>query len=232
MPCSAWCPGDLRCTVTAPSSLVLPTPVLLEVPSLAWPTIPFHSPPSPPPTSCGGACPASYGDCLVQVPFAHTVRRRRPGPWGRSCTTATRPPGEGEAERSRLSISAYPVSRGDTRDCGGATVGHVGNGVLRKWVWFGLVCPGVGAADRGRCALSPFYVLLPAPTLHKTRAAEPVNNPLTAPWNISSQRTLSIRPPPAPRSIVLEPDQGRCRLPLGAVIVVSLDDDSKREYKL
>ena len=99
-------------------------------------------------------------------------------------------------------------------------------------VWFGLVCPGVGAADRGRCALSPFYVLLPAPTLHKTRAAEPVNNPLTAPWNISSQRTLPIRPPPAPRSIVLETDQGRCRLPLGAVIVVSLDDDSKREYKL
>ena len=99
-------------------------------------------------------------------------------------------------------------------------------------VWFGLVCPGVGAADRGRCALSPFYVLLPAPTLHKTRAAEPVNNPLTAPWNISSQRTLSIQPPPAPRSIDLEPDQGRCRLPLGAVIVVSLDDDSKRECKL
>ena len=99
-------------------------------------------------------------------------------------------------------------------------------------VWFGLVCPGVGAADRERCALSPLYVLLPAPTLHKTRGAEPVNNPLTAPWNITNQRTLSIGPPPAPRLIVLEPDQGRCRLPLGTVIVVSLDDDSKREYKL
>ena len=37
------CRGALRCTVTAPSSLVLPTLVLSEVPSLAWPTIQFHS---------------------------------------------------------------------------------------------------------------------------------------------------------------------------------------------
>ena len=35
--------------MTAPSSFVLPTPVLSEVPSLAWPTIPFHSPPPPHP---------------------------------------------------------------------------------------------------------------------------------------------------------------------------------------
>ena len=49
-------PGDLRCTVTAPSSLVLPTRVLSEVPSVAWPTIPFHRAPQgpqrcPPPPS-------------------------------------------------------------------------------------------------------------------------------------------------------------------------------------
>ena len=40
--------GDLRCTVTAPSSLVLPTPVLSEVRSLAWPTIPLHWAPQAP----------------------------------------------------------------------------------------------------------------------------------------------------------------------------------------
>ena len=48
-------PGDLRCTVTAPSSLVLPTPVFSEVPSLAWPTIPFQRAPQGPhrwPTGC------------------------------------------------------------------------------------------------------------------------------------------------------------------------------------
>ena len=48
-------PGELRYTMTAPSSLVLPTPVLSEVPSLAWPTIPFHRAPQGPqrrPTGC------------------------------------------------------------------------------------------------------------------------------------------------------------------------------------
>ena len=40
--CLHGVPGNLRCPVAAPSSLVLPTPVLSEVPSLSLPTTPFH----------------------------------------------------------------------------------------------------------------------------------------------------------------------------------------------
>ena len=40
-----WPQRPTGCTTTAPSSLVLPTAVLSEVPSLAWLTIPFHRAP-------------------------------------------------------------------------------------------------------------------------------------------------------------------------------------------
>ena len=92
----ARCPGALRSTVTAPSSLVLPTAVLSRVPSLAWPTIPFHGAPQGPqrwPTGCwipwaqtnSGAVPQGPQDWLpgCLIPCAHWWIHRTPqGPTG------------------------------------------------------------------------------------------------------------------------------------------------------
>ena len=64
-------PGDLRCTVAVPSSLVLPTPVLSEVPSLSWPTTPFHRAPQGPqrwPTGCWIPWAQANNDVALQGP--------------------------------------------------------------------------------------------------------------------------------------------------------------------
>ena len=63
-------PGDFRCTVATPSSLVLPTPVWLKVPSLSWTTTPFHRTPQGPqwwPTGC-------------RIPWAQVNRPTPPPP--------------------------------------------------------------------------------------------------------------------------------------------------------
>ena len=94
-------------------------------------------------------------------------------------------------------------------------------------VSFGFVCPGVGAADRGRCAHSPFLVCSLPPDPAQTRAVELINILQTALWNTPSLQTLSTRHQPVPRSIVPEPGPGTWRPPRDVAPGVFPDDDNK-----